>query len=220
MQSTKTTNRPSLPEGNGASVEHRVLDAAFQLAVAGGFEAVRQRDVAERAGVALGTLYKRFRSKDELLIGVLAAETQKLSDHLEREMPKSETPLDRVTHYFALATHYFVRNPQLGRAVLKAVTSGDKVAGHVLAHHARQLQQVVAVLRPPDGLAPSEHDLAEADLDTVATILLEVWFASLVGWSGGLTDSESIVQHVRDAARIVLRGVRRGALEETEGAPA
>ena len=41
----------------------RILDAAIELAEQGGFEAVRLRDVAAQANVALGTLYRRFRSK-------------------------------------------------------------------------------------------------------------------------------------------------------------
>ena len=38
------------------------------LAEQGGFDAVKLRDVAEASGVALGTLYKYFRSKEEILL--------------------------------------------------------------------------------------------------------------------------------------------------------
>ena len=46
----------------------RVVDAAIALAERGGFDAVRLRDVAEASGVALGTLYKYFRSKEDILL--------------------------------------------------------------------------------------------------------------------------------------------------------
>ena len=46
----------------------RIVDAAVALAEQGGFDAVRLRDVAEASGVALGTLYKYFRSKEEILL--------------------------------------------------------------------------------------------------------------------------------------------------------
>ena len=48
-----------------------ILDVAIELAEEGGFDNVRQRDVAAQAGVALGTLYKRFRSKEMLLVATL-----------------------------------------------------------------------------------------------------------------------------------------------------
>ena len=49
----------------------RILKVAVELAERGGFDAVRQREVAAQAGVALGTLYKRFASKEELLMAAL-----------------------------------------------------------------------------------------------------------------------------------------------------
>ena len=56
----------------------RIVDSAVELAEQGGFEAVRLRDVAAHAGVALGTLYRRFRSKEDLLVAArLDAEVER-----------------------------------------------------------------------------------------------------------------------------------------------
>src|SRR6266545_756723 len=52
----------------------RILDATIALASKGGFEAVQMRAVAERADVALGTLYRYFPSKIHLLVSGLARE--------------------------------------------------------------------------------------------------------------------------------------------------
>ena len=56
----------------------RILGVAFELAEEGGFDAVRLRDVADQAGVALGTLYSRFSSKEEMLVAALDESTQTL----------------------------------------------------------------------------------------------------------------------------------------------
>src|SRR5215468_6624328 len=56
----------------------RIVDAAVELAERGGFEAVRLRDVAERSDVALGTLYKYFRSKEDILLFALNEELERL----------------------------------------------------------------------------------------------------------------------------------------------
>ena len=50
----------------------RVIKAAMEMADEGGYEAVHMRQVAERSGVALGTIYRYFNSKDQLLLAVLA----------------------------------------------------------------------------------------------------------------------------------------------------
>ena len=45
----------------------RILDATLAIASKGGYEAVQMRAVAERADVAVGTLYRYFPSKVHLL---------------------------------------------------------------------------------------------------------------------------------------------------------
>jgi AcrR family transcriptional regulator len=49
----------------------RVIDAAMALGLDGGYEAVQMRDVAARADVAMGTVYRYFTSKDHLLAATL-----------------------------------------------------------------------------------------------------------------------------------------------------
>ena len=46
----------------------RIIDAAMELAAEGGYDAVQMREVAARAEVALGTLYRYFASKERLLV--------------------------------------------------------------------------------------------------------------------------------------------------------
>ena len=63
--------RPAETElGSAAQRERRkrILDATLALASKGGYDAVQMRAVAERADVALGTLYRYFPSKIHLLV--------------------------------------------------------------------------------------------------------------------------------------------------------
>ena len=53
-------------------VERRVLSAAWGLVHAGGYAALNIDDVAERAGVAKTTLYRRWPTKDHLAIALAA----------------------------------------------------------------------------------------------------------------------------------------------------
>ena len=74
----------------------------------------------------------------------------------------------------------------------------------VAAFHTRMEVLVTAALRgeadgPPDG-APTDEERA------LAFTLQMVWFASLVGWAGGLHGQSSIVEQTRVAAELMLRG--------------
>ncbi len=96
----------------------RIVETAIELAEKGGFEAVRLRDVAAHSGVALGTLYRHFRSKEELLLGALADQIAQLERLLESMPTLGPTPLQRVTTLFTMATRAMCLRPMLARAVI------------------------------------------------------------------------------------------------------
>ena len=52
----------------------RILDATIAIASKGGYDAVQMRAVADRADVAVGTLYRYFPSKIHLLVSVMGRE--------------------------------------------------------------------------------------------------------------------------------------------------
>ena len=95
MTAAKTAGTPAVPavpgenEGGSAAQRERrkrILDATLTLASQGGYDAVQMRAVAERADVALGTLYRYFPSKIHLLVSGLVREFESTSDKL-RQLP-------------------------------------------------------------------------------------------------------------------------------------
>src|ERR671914_597089 len=70
----------------------RILDATIALASKGGFEAVQMRAVAEKADVALGTLYRYFPSKVHLLVSSLVRELERNLERMERSSVPGDTP--------------------------------------------------------------------------------------------------------------------------------
>lgn len=62
--------RTEAVENRLAETRATIVDAARRIAAEGGFGAVSMAAVAERAQVATGTLYKHFKSKDELICDV------------------------------------------------------------------------------------------------------------------------------------------------------
>src|SRR5690242_20068756 len=84
--------------GSAAQRERRrrILDATLALASKGGYDAVQMRAVAERADVALGTLYRYFPSKVHLLVSALAIELERIQERLDRTPNPGETPYERV----------------------------------------------------------------------------------------------------------------------------
>jgi AcrR family transcriptional regulator len=180
----------------------RIVETAVELAEKGGFEAVRLRDVASNAGVALGTLYRRFRSKEDLLVAALEAEVAQVEARADSRPPQGDSAEARVDSFFHVTTRAMLRRPNLTRAMLRAVASGDPdLTPRVAAFHGRVQLLVIRALRGrSDAEEPSDEERR------IAHVLGQVWFAALVGWAAGLHGQAAVVEQMRSAAALLLHG--------------
>ena len=188
----------------------RIIETTIELAEQGGFEAVRLRDVAAHAEVAMGTLYRRFHSKEDLLVAALESETRAMATRVERKPPKGETASERVVDFFGMATRGMLRRPNLSRAMLRASAAGEPVlARKVEVFHDLMLRMVVGALR--DEPIPSRGTaIIDGRERLLGEILNQIWFAVMVGWSAGLQTQASINERMRASAELVLDDTRHG----------
>jgi len=68
-----TPQRPRIGRPREQRADRAILHATLELMSAHGVSALRMDDVAGRAGVGKATIYRRYRSKDELLTAAIAA---------------------------------------------------------------------------------------------------------------------------------------------------
>jgi AcrR family transcriptional regulator len=184
----------------------RILDVAIALAEEGGFENVRQRDVAAKAGVALGTLYKAFRSKEDILSAALERDARDLERRLSKHPVKGDSREERACAFFDMMTRRMCSRPHYARAVLRAVSSGEpEVAGNVVAYYGRMTGAVIGAMRGTGRLLDSPP-VSEAEV-TLATMLQQLWFAALVGWSAGLHGQKGVRDQVHTAVDLLFRGI-------------
>lgn len=205
MAETRSTSRLGSRDRGEA-----ILDAAIELAADGGFDHVRQREVAARANVALGTLYKRFKSKEDLLAAVMARETERLERKLEKHPARGSTIPARIAAFFAIATRHTCKQPKVAHAMIRAMASGvPEIAAKVVNYQGRMTGLVIAAMRGRSRLdfvdaasaPPTEQEM------TYAFMLLQLWFACLVGWSAGLSSQAGIEQQMTHAAEVLAKGL-------------
>ncbi|MEU3165153.1 TetR family transcriptional regulator [Streptosporangium sp. NPDC006930] len=117
----------------------RIVQAAAALASRGGVEAMQMRTVAERAGVALGTLYRYFPSKMDLVVAVVGEEIDLLETSIERRPPSATTASGRAVDVLMRATRGLMREPELADALIRSlimadvdIPFGDRMAGLLL----------------------------------------------------------------------------------------
>jgi AcrR family transcriptional regulator len=194
------TPRPAEAEpGSAAQRERRkrILDATLALASKGGYEAVQMRTVAERADVALGTLYRYFPSKIHLLVSGLAREFERAQERLDRAPVPGETAYDRMLYVLGRVTRSMQRDPLLIEAMTRAFMFADPSAATEV--------NVVAKLME-DMLTKAMHEgEPTADERAIARIIGDVWLSNLVAWVTRRASANDVASHLELAARLLLR---------------
>src|SRR3954465_14730218 len=131
----------SIPASQLARRE-RILEAAMELATEGGHDAVQMREVAERADVALGTLYRYFPSKVHLLVAAMGRTFQSLQESV-RVDGGDGTPQERVYHVVGAVTRSAARHRRLSGAMIRALMSADTDAAREVEEVGEMLHNII-----------------------------------------------------------------------------
>lgn len=169
----------------------RIVQAAAALASRGGVEAMQMRTVAERAGVALGTLYRYFPSKMDLVVAVVGEELDLLESSIERRPPGASTPASRAVDVLMRATRGLMREPELADALIRSLIMaevqtpfGERMTGLLLRVSA-------------DGLTIDQAGEEQLDL---AGSLASVWVQELLEMLRGRRTYDQIQRRIETAA--------------------
>jgi AcrR family transcriptional regulator len=176
---------------------NRILDATLALASKGGYDAVQMRTVADRADVALGTLYRYFPSKIHLLVSALAAELDRTQDKLDRKPVPGDTPHERVLYMLGRMTKSLQREPMLTEAMTRAFMFADPSAATEVNAVARLMERLFT--RAMHEGEPTADEVA------VARVIGDVWLSSLVAWVTRRASASDVSAQLELAARLLLR---------------
>jgi TetR/AcrR family fatty acid metabolism transcriptional regulator len=86
-----SSRKKTLPAGKrrrAGDKRDRILAAAVKVFAKSGFHATRVSEVAKAAGVADGTIYLYFKSKEELLVSLFEDRVERLLTFMREELPK------------------------------------------------------------------------------------------------------------------------------------
>ena len=175
----------------------RILDATLTLASKGGYDAVQMRAVAEKADVALGTLYRYFPSKIHLLVSGLAREFERTQERMDRTSIPGDTPYERMLFVLGRITRAMQRDPQLTEAMTRAFMFADPSAASEVNTVARMMEEMFTKAMHEG--EPSEDDKA------IARVIGDVWLSNLVAWVTRRASANDVVNHLELAARLLLK---------------
>lgn len=142
MRAAERAHHPFLPTADMTSAQlarrAKIVEAVIALIAEVGADAVQMRSVAQKSGVALGTVYRYFNSKEHLLAAALEDWQKRLTRRVTaRHHPGDGTPLPAILDYLERAQRAFHRNPKMTALMLQAMTSNDPVTKTGIDHMAR-----------------------------------------------------------------------------------
>src|SRR4051812_39616639 len=82
-----------------AAKRERLLDAAERVFAHRGFFAAKVADIAREAGVADGTIYLYFKSKDDVLISLFESRIVRVNATLAAAVASAERPRDQLVAF-------------------------------------------------------------------------------------------------------------------------
>lgn len=185
-----------------ASTRERLLQAAQELIEEGGYGAASVAAIAERAGLAAGTLYRHFDSKQELFVEVfrsVCAREERAMRAASSEMA-SAGPARRLEEVLATFAERAMRNPRLAWALI-AEPVDPLVDAERLAYRERYAALIADGLR--EGIDAGE--LPEQNVELTAAALVGGCGEALVGplspLAGVRPDAEEILAALRTFVR-------------------
>jgi AcrR family transcriptional regulator len=187
-----------LPTEAQRARRRRILGAAAELATEGGFDAVQMREVAERADVALGTLYRYFPSKIHLLVSVLGDELDQLNDRLKAASAGPDDPVDRVFGVLQRSVRAMQRNPNLYGAVVRALMFGDESTVLENAAVSTRMEAIITRAMTYGVGDPTAEDVA------IARLIGKIWLADILSWLAGRSSAEQMESDLELAVRLLV----------------
>ncbi|HEY1829332.1 MAG TPA: TetR/AcrR family transcriptional regulator [Acidimicrobiales bacterium] len=172
-----------------------IVDASLVLLERNEYDRIQMKDVAEEAGVALGTLYRYFSSKEHLFAEVLVKWAATLRSSLTRRPPLETTPKERLRVALHRSVRAFQHQPQLARLIASLELSSDPFATEIIERLDQATTGVYMELL--EGIDP---DRSRKIVRTIEAVL----DSQLRSWSSGRLPITGVYDYLNDGIDLLF----------------
>jgi len=189
----------------GGDKRARILQAAVRVFAKKGFHATRVSEVAKAAGVADGTIYLYFESKDQLLVSLFEDRVTRLLAFLDEEIPKLPDPASRLRRIIEIQLGLLEGERDLAEVITVIIRQSTKLLREFAAP--RFLAYLDAIAR-----VVAEGQASGVFRDDVSPHLVaRAVFGSLDGlaltWVLGKAERGGLMKSAGQLSELFLRGL-------------
>jgi len=198
----------SEPAGPAACEKYqRILDAAVDVIAENGFFQSPVSKIAERAGVADGTIYLYFKSKDDVLRAAIDRTIQRFYDGVEQEFQRVRDPRGQLEAIGRLHLETVTVNRSMAILMQTEVRQSAKFIAEFSHKHLVRYNQIVReVVRRGQEQGVFRRDLSDG-------LVAHCWFGAIdellttAVFTGRVYDAKATTAQVLD---VLLHGIGAG----------
>jgi TetR/AcrR family fatty acid metabolism transcriptional regulator len=205
LSARRARGRPTERSARGGDKRERILDAAVRVFARKGFYATRVSEVARAAGVADGTIYLYFKSKDELLVSLFEHRVERLLSFLATELPRAASASEKLRRIIELQLGLLEGERDLAEVVTVILRQSTKLMKEYAAPKFTAYLDVIA------GVVAEGQAHGELRKDVSPHLAARAIFGALdaitMTWALGKADRGGLLRASGQLAEMVLRGL-------------
>ena len=211
MKSRGSRARPGSAEGVRARQKRDKLErlraAAWELFTTKGFDETTTREIAERAGVATGTLFLYAKDKPDLLFLVFEHRLGETVDDAFRSLPDTSLK-GQLIHVLGRLFTMYEKSPALARRFVKELPGAD-------GPNAQRVNGLTFVfLQRLGGLVEKAAERGEVRSDAppllAAQTIFAIYFMGLLSWLSGFNSLETALETaISSALDLLMEGLAK-----------
>ena len=127
-------NRGSVSAMRDPDKPQQIIDAAVRVFARNGFYNSRVSDIAREAGIASGTIYLYFKTKDEILVTLFREKMAAFVSELRAEIAREGDPEAKIRRLVRLHFEVLEASPDMAEVVQVELRQGQKFFRGASAH--------------------------------------------------------------------------------------
>jgi TetR/AcrR family fatty acid metabolism transcriptional regulator len=184
----------------------QIVEAAIRVFARNGYYSSRVSDIAREAGIASGTIYLYFKTKDEILVTLFRDKMAAFVARLRREIAEEPDPASKIRRLVRVHFSVLEQSPALAEVVQVELRQGHKFFRGASAHEVSAYFELIGSILE-DGVTTGRFH-ADLPVKVATKVLFGAMDQMATSWVLGkrgyrLADAAEAV------AAIFLKGVSR-----------
>ena len=204
LSSRRRVKKKAPPARRAGDKRERILSAAVKVFAKNGFYATRVSEVAKAAGVADGTIYLYFKSKDELLVSLFEDRVTRLLTFM-KDLPKNTSAPHRLRRVIEMQLGLLEGERDLAEVITVILRQSTKLMKEYAAPRFTAYLDAIARIVAEGQAAGDFRGDVSPHLAARAT------FGALDGialtWALGKADQGGLSRSAGQLADVLLRGL-------------